>query len=117
MERVNSYVLENHPGQQAKLVFKSTGEQRDSVRCSSVMNFIYNTTFGGGFFGLLGNPLFAPAPATDGLQVADLFAYIINQRHGGRTEMSEYFEEVESMQFISSIEQDEFKLRGMNLID
>ncbi len=117
MERVNSYVLENHPGKQAKLVFKSSNEKRDAIRSSSILNFIYKTTFGGGFYGLLGNPLFAPAPTADGLQLANLFAYIVNQMHAGRMEMKDYFSEVETMQFISSVEQDDFQLRGMNLID
>lgn len=116
-ERVNSFMLENHPGTQAKMVFKSTDPQRDAVLCAGVMNFIYKTSFGGGFEGILGHPLFAPRELAEGLQVADLFAYIINQHQGGRPEMRDYFAEVESMQFVSSIERDEFQLRGINLIE
>jgi len=116
-ERINSFALENHPGTQAKLVFKSLGQNHDARLCSGVMNFIYQTSFGGGFEGLLGQPLFAPREWTAGLQIADLFAYIINQHFGGRPEMRDYFAEVESMQFVSSIERDEFQLRGINLIE
>jgi hypothetical protein len=117
IERVNSFVLENHPGQQAKLIFRMSEARRDNILSASVMNFIYKTTLGGGFYGLLGDPLFAPSHQSAGLQIADLFAYIINQKHGGRPEMNRYFAEVESMQFVSSIEPDDFKLRGMVVIE
>ena len=117
IERINSYMLENHPGRLAKLIFKTEEAQRDRLLSSSVMNFIYKTAFGGGFHGILGTPFLAPASHSPGLQLADLFAYIINQYHGGRREMRDFFAEVESMQFVSSIEKDEFQLRGMNLIE
>ncbi|MBU0518678.1 DUF3800 domain-containing protein [bacterium] len=116
-ERINSYVLEYYPGQQAKLVFKSVDPTRDSTLSSSIMNFIYHTTYGGGFDGILGNPFFATLPQTSGLQLADLFAYIINQYHGGRPEMRSFYSELESMQFSSAIEKDDFSIRGINLLE
>jgi len=116
-ERINSFVLEYYPGQQAKLIFKSVSPQRDSILSASIMNFIYHTTYGGGFEGILGNPFFAPLQLTSGLQLADLFAYIINQYHGGRPEMRSFFAELESMQFSSSIEKDDFSIRGINLLE
>jgi hypothetical protein len=117
IERVNTFILESHPGQLAKLIFKTVEAHHDRVLGSSVMNFMYKTTFGGGFHGVLGSPLFVPATHSEGLQVADLFAYIINQYHGGRREVQGYFHEVKSMEFISSIQQGEFELRGMNVIE
>lgn len=117
IERVNTFMLERHPGHLAKLVFKTVEGSHDRVLGSSFMNFMYKTTFGGGFHGVLGSPLFVPASHSAGLQITDLFAYIINQRHGGRRDMKGFFDEVESMEFISSIQQDEFELRGMNLIE
>ncbi len=116
-ERINSFVLENHPGTQAKLVFKSLGRENDARLCAGVMNFIYQTSYGGGFEGILGQPLFAPPELTAGLQIADLVAYIVNQHFGGRPEMRDYFAEVQSMQFVSSVERDDFQLRGINLIE
>lgn len=117
IERINSFMLESHPGTLAKLVFKTEEPKRDRILCASVMNFIFKTHFGGGFHGILGSPVFEPASHSPGVQVADLFAYIINQYHGGRREMKEFFHEVKSMQFVSSIQQDEFELKGMNLIE
>ena len=117
IERINTFMLESHPAQLAKLVFKTEEARRDRVLSSSVMNFIYKTTFGGGFHGLMGSPLFAPASHSAGLQLADLLAYIVNQHHGGRSDMKEFFEEVASMEFVSIIKQDEFIIRGINLIE
>jgi hypothetical protein len=117
VERVNTFMLERHPGELCKLIFKTEEPNHDRLLSSCIMNFIFKTGFGGGFHGILGTPFFAPASHSPGLQLADLFAYIVNQHHGGRREMRDYFEEVLTMQFISSIEQDEFELRGMNLIE
>ncbi|TKJ42122.1 hypothetical protein CEE37_00150 [candidate division LCP-89 bacterium B3_LCP] len=117
IERINTFMLESNPGQLAKLVFKNEETHRDRVLGSSVMNFMYKTTFGGGFHGVMGSPLFAPASHSIGLQIADIFAYIINQNHGGRREVKEFFEEVQSMEFVSSIRQGEFEIRGMNIIE
>ncbi|RJP73414.1 MAG: hypothetical protein C4524_14610 [Candidatus Zixiibacteriota bacterium] len=117
IERVNSFMLERHPGERAKLIFKQEEGRRDYTRAAGLMHFFHRTPYGGGFHGLLRVPLFAPAALSPGLQVADVFAYAINQHHGGRREMAEYFREIEAMQFISSIERDEFELRGMNLLE
>lgn len=117
IERANSFMLERHPGQTAKLIFSGRSDQSEAVRCSGFMHFIHKSLFGGGFRGILGTPLFMPKEFSPGLQVADVFAYIINQHHGGRRELTDYFREVESMQFVSSIEKDEYELRGMNLLE
>ncbi len=117
LERVNSYMLETHPGSLAKLVLKSEETQQDILRCSSVMNFFYRTPFGGGFHGLLGSPLLMPGALSPGLQIADLFAYLINRHHGGRKDLADIYAELEGMQFISMIEKDEYQLRGMNLLE
>lgn len=117
VERVNSFMLEKYPGHLAKLIFREEEAHRDRVLASSVMNFVYKTSFGGGFHGILGSPFFMPSALSPGLQLADLFAYIINQHHGGRREMKDFFAEVEAMQFVSSIAMDEYELKGMNLIE
>lgn len=117
LEVVNSYMLENHPGQLAKLIFKTEEAHQDDRLCASVMNFLYRTPFGGGFRGLLGAPLFMPLGLSPGLQVADVFAYLINQHHAGRRDIAELYAEVESMQFVSAVEKDEYGMRGMNLLE
>ncbi|TKJ39944.1 hypothetical protein CEE37_09410 [candidate division LCP-89 bacterium B3_LCP] len=117
LERVNSFMLEQHSGDLAKLVFKVQSDQHTSLLSSSFMRFMYQTPLGGGFKSIMGSPLFAPAEVNHGLQFADLSAYIINQHHGGRYQMREYFAELITMQFVSSFERDEFELRGMNLVE
>jgi len=117
IERVNSFMLERHPGQVAKLIFRTEETHRDDVRSQAVMNFIYRTPFGSGFHGILGAPLLMPSALSPGLQLADVFAYVINQHHAGRKDLADLFREVEEMQFVSSISKDEYELRGMNLIE
>jgi hypothetical protein len=87
------------------------------VLCASIVNFIYGTPWGSGFHGILGSPFLMPSRLSPGLQLADLFAYVINQHHAGRRELEEFYREVEGMQFVSSIAKDEFELRGMNLLE
>lgn len=116
MERVNSFMLESHPGQSAKLVFKIEGPGGGYTVSTSIMQFMYRTPLGEGFRGILGAPLFAPHAHAPGLQIADLFAYIINQHHSGRLRLREFYAEVESMQYVSAFEKDEYELRGINTI-
>jgi hypothetical protein len=116
MERVNSFMLENHPGQVAKLIFKIEGSGGSYTVSSSIMELLYRSPLGKGFQGILGAPLFAPHAHAPGLQIADLFAYIINQHHSGRMRMREFYAEVESMQYVSAFEKDEYQLRGINTI-
>ena len=115
IERINSFMLEEHPGAMAKLVFQSESVMKDRTRTSLLMRLFYKTPLGGGFSSVLGSPLFVPALLSPGAQMADVFAYIINQHHGGRYQMNDFFGEVESMQYVSAFERDEYKLRGMNL--
>ncbi|HEX7344512.1 MAG TPA: DUF3800 domain-containing protein [bacterium] len=116
IERVNSFMLEIHPGQSAQFIFPSASAAGDSEFSAAMMDLIYKTPYGSGFHGVLGAPLFAPAPYSPGLQAADLFAYIINQHHAGRIALKDCFDEVESMQFISAFRQDDFDLKGINLV-
>lgn len=116
MERVNSFMLESHPGQSAKLVFKIEGSGGSYAVSSSIMELMYRSPLGRGFRGILGAPLFAPHAHAPGLQIADLFAYIINQHHAGRLRLREFYAEVESMQYVSAFEKDEYELRGINTI-
>lgn len=117
VERTNSFMLETHPGSQAKLIFKTQEKRQDYALCSGVMNFFYRTPFGGGFHGLLGAPFLMPGALSPGLQTADVFAYVVNQHHAGRRDLDDLYAEIEEMQYVSSIERDEFQLRGMNLLE
>jgi hypothetical protein len=116
MERVNSFMLENHPGAKALLIFKSEEEGRDRTRSAAMMNLFFKTPYGGGFQGILGSPCFAPTSHSPGLQTADLFAYIVNQYHEGRRDLQEFFAEVETLQWISAFERDELEIRSMMVI-
>jgi hypothetical protein len=117
VERANSYMLETHPGAQAKLIFKTQEPKQDFLLYSGVMNFFFRTPFGGGFHGILGSPFLMPAALSPGLQVADIFAYTVNQHHAGRRDLGDVYAEIEDMQYISSMERDEYQLRGMNLLE
>jgi hypothetical protein len=117
IERVNSFMLENHPGQVAKLIFRTEETGQDYRRAHAFLNFIYGTRFGGGFHGILGAPLLMPAALSPGLQVADIFAYAANRYHAGFRDIVEFYQQIAGMQFISAISKDEFELKGMNLIE
>ncbi|HEX7342717.1 MAG TPA: DUF3800 domain-containing protein [bacterium] len=117
IERVNSFMLENHPGQVAKLIFRTEETSQDYLRGHAFLNFIYGTRFGGGFHGILGAPLLMPSALSAGLQLADIFAYAANRYHAGFRDIVEFYQEIADMQFISAISKDEYELKGMNLIE
>jgi hypothetical protein len=117
VERVNSFMLENHPGQVAKLIFRTEETGQDYLRGHAFLNFIYGTRFGGSFHGILGAPLLMSSALSAGLQVADIFAYAANRYHAGFRDIVEFYQEIADMQFISAISKDEYELKGMNLIE
>ncbi len=117
VERVNSFMLESHPGQVAKFIFRTEETSQDYLRGHAFMNFIYGTHYGGGFHGVLGAPLMMPAALSPGLQLADVFAYAINRHHAGFRDILEFYQEIADMQFVSAISKDQFELKGMNLIE
>ncbi len=117
IESLNGFMLERHPGQLAKLIFQSEDAGQDRLKSASLMHLFYQTPFGGGFRGVLGAPFFLPACYSPGLQVADLCAYIINQHHGDRAQIREFFEEVETLEYLSQIRQDDYEFKGINIIE
>jgi hypothetical protein len=117
LERMNSFMVEKHPGQRAELVFKAEAGEGMQKIGSAMMNLFFRTPYGGGFQGLLGTPHFTPAAYSPGSQVASLLAYLINQHFTGNVRMREWFKEAESMQYVSAYQRDEYELKGINLIE
>ncbi len=116
LERVNAFTLERHPGRMANLIFKLEDRTQSKSISEEIMQLVYKSPYAQGFQGISGAPMFMPSSHSPGLQAADVFAYIINQHQGGRYEMKDFYSEVESLQYVSSYEVDDYQLRGINVI-
>ncbi len=117
IERVNAFMLECHPGKKAKLVFKSASAAQDQQISAGCLELFYKSPYGSGFQGVLGAAMFVPAALSPGMQIADLAAYLINQHESGRRDLRDLYAELEGMQFVSSLAQDEFEIKGFNVIE
>ncbi|MBU0520162.1 hypothetical protein KJ564_14640 [bacterium] len=114
MEKVSSYMLEDHPGELAALIFSQEQSGQREHLLKAIMQLYYFTPLGRGLQGILGSPMTMYPTLAPGLQSANVFAYIISQFHNGRAQMREFYRELEGLQYISVFDKDEFELRGMN---
>jgi len=114
MEKISSCMLEDHPGQLAALVFGQEKSMTNLKLQKAIIRLIYFTPLGRGLDGILGSPMTVHPVLSPGLQLADVTAYIVSQFHNGRTQLRDFYHELESLQYISQFDKDEFDLRGMN---
>ena len=82
-------------------------------------DYLYKTKSGWEFHHILDTPFFVNSKVTPGIQIADLFAYVINQRfqkRGGKL-IKKYYTE-KKMQFEwESEEEEDYVVRGIKFIE
>lgn len=120
MERVNRYIFEKYPERRAVFLFDSRDRMTNEKLAIIFTDFLYKTKTGWECKHILDTPFFVNSKVTPGIQIADLFAYTINQRfqkRGGKL-MRKYYKEIKKIQFEwESEEKEDFVLRGIKFID
>lgn len=122
-ERINQFMLEEHPGFVATLVFDDRGVSTNQRISKSISNFFHKSQTGRTFEKILKVPFFAISSENVGIQIADLFGHIIGRRFTGDKEITtEFFQRVKAMQYESRevVEKlssgQEIKRRGIKVI-
>lgn len=120
MERVNTYVCQYHSDRRAIFLFDAKDDKSNERLARRFTNFLYKTKIGWEFTHILDTPFFVNSKMTPGIQIADLFAYIINQKfqkRGGDL-IRKYYQEIRKIQFEWENEEKEgFVLRGIKFIE
>lgn len=119
MRRVNKFVLENFPERRAVFLFDSQDDRSNKRLAIRFTDFLYKTKKGWEFKNILDTPFFVNSEMTPGIQIADLFAYIINKRFQQKKKrpIEKYYQEIKGLQFEwESEEKEDLVLRGIKFI-
>lgn len=118
LERIDKFMEERQPNSIATIVFDSIDDKTNKKISISFGRFLYRSLVGQQFLHISPVPLFANSILEPGIQIADLFAYCINQRFQQRLGIRKhkligaYYNMIKDLQFIS---QDQ-TLRGIRFI-
>jgi len=102
LRAVNKYIEEFYPKNIATFVFDELQRGKDEKRSLCFTRYMYKTRTGMNYsknISIL--PYFANSKVSEGSQIADLFAYIINEWHQGRLELEEYYQKIKSCEYKS----------------
>ncbi|GBE29634.1 hypothetical protein BMS3Bbin04_00655 [bacterium BMS3Bbin04] len=102
LERINQHVKESSYISVATLVFDQMGQRTDRNRSAAFTNYMYKNVNGQRFAANVSIiPYFVDSSVSEGVQVADLLAYIVNSYREGRVELKEFFDLASDLQFKS----------------
>jgi len=119
LERIEMMMQEQYPSDMATLVFDSRGEGTDKSRALTFGNFIYGHSLGSNLHQIVDTPLFVSSSITVGIQIADLFAYVLAQYNLGRheTKLFRIVERIRELEWRSNRMDVEYPKRGFRFID
>ncbi|MGH8932949.1 MAG: DUF3800 domain-containing protein [Egibacteraceae bacterium] len=90
LERVNHLIENDHPTQHAVVVFDGQDPASNKLLSDRFTSFMARTSIGRSMSYIVPSPLFADSSLTPGLQIADLFAYVVRlyYEHNLRSEIN-----------------------------
>lgn len=117
VERVEAMMIENHPNDQAVIVFDSQEDKKDIERALEFGNYLYGTPQGNRTNHVCDTPIFASSSVTKGLQIADVFAYVLAQQNLGRSDLDRYSGRIREMEWWSREREEGQLWRGFRFRD
>lgn len=118
MRRVNRYVLECYQDRRAIFLYDAQDDKSNERLARRFTDFLFKTKKGWEYLNILDTPFFVNSKMTPGIQVADLFAYIINKRfqRKGIDPIEKFYKEIKDLQFEWENEEEGYGLRGIKFI-
>lgn len=116
MKRVNTFMEQKHPDSQAKFFFDGIDHQSNRKIAISFNNFMYRHYAGRSFKNILPTTFFCDSEVTPGIQVADVLAYCVNQRYGGRNDLEDYFRRFRDLTYNHQDPDEEYTLWGFSQV-
>ena len=84
VRRINTFMADKYPDHQAVLFFDGIDHRTNQKIAISFNNFMYRHHWGQASKNILPTPFFCDSEVSPGIQIADVLAYCVNQRYGGR---------------------------------
>lgn len=120
VERVQAMMVENHPDERAIMVFDSQENAKDKERGLEFGNYLYGTAQGRSTTHVCDTPIFASSAVTKGLQIADIFAYVLAQRNltdRNREDLTRFYDKIREMEWRTREQEDRRPWRGFRFRD
>ena len=120
VERVQAMMVESHPDEKAVMVFDSQENAKDKERGLEFGNYLYGTPQGRGLTNVSDIPIFASSEVTKGLQIADIFAYVLAQRNlsdRNREDLTRFSDKIREMEWRTREPEDGRPWRGFRFRD
>ncbi len=113
LERVDLFIRERNREEYGIMIFDEKDLRRDESRAIGFSNFMHRSNFGRAITNVVETAFFVSSRITPGIQIADVFAYVLNQYFDGRRDLREFYDEIAALQFISDDPTAESAWRGI----
>jgi hypothetical protein len=118
LQRINAF-LQNMPELGYGILLFDEEERRENeAKSLKITNFLFKSHQGRSFTSLVPTPFFVDSRTTPGIQIADLFAYCINQKFLGRHECYYLYDRIERLSTDTEIEVEgeTYTLKGIKVL-
>ena len=105
-ERINMFMMENHPELTAKLIFDDRGTGQNERISKSVSNFFHLSSVGKSFDRIIKVPFFAISTENVGIQIADIVGHLVAREAVQDKSVLEFWRLIKTFEYRSSTEVD-----------
>ena len=117
LRRVNTYMEDKHQEDQAVFFFDGIDHRTNQKIAISFNNFMYRHHWGQSSKNILPTPFFCDSEVSPGIQMADVMAYCVNQRYGGRRgRLEEIFQKFRELSYNHLDPEGDFTLWGVTMV-
>jgi len=115
-ERINQFCMECENDERGLAIFDTQDMRKDEILSQKISNYFYRTKSGQTQLAIIPEPYFVSSKISYGIQIADLIAYIVNQKFVGRKDIIHFYDLVKKSEFKSIDEEAEYRLFGIKII-
>jgi hypothetical protein len=114
MWRVNTFMEAKVPAEQAVFFFDGIDHKTNRKVAISFNNFMFRHRWGQTYRNIIPTPFFCDSLVSPGIQMADVLAYCVNQRYGGRRGyLEDFFQEFRELTYNHANPDENFTLWGV----
>lgn len=117
VRRVNTFMADKYPDQHAVFFFDGIDHRTNQKIAISFNNFMYRHRWGQTSKNILPTPFFCDSEVSPGIQIADVLAYCVNQRYGGRRGyLEDIFKQFRELSYNHEDPDENFTLWGIQMV-
>jgi len=117
MRRVNTFMEVKFPEEQATFFFDGIDHETNRTVAISFNNFMFRHWWGRSYKNIIPTSFFCDSLVSPGIQMADVLAYCVNQRYGGRRgHLEDLFQQFRAITYNHEVPDEGFTLWGVQRI-